>query len=191
MSTLTFRNGKSAARGGLDITISLSPEEATAAGMEATVIADWMDTYFWALAMLRTGTNTRTEEQRPDVAGDWYTVLNDLEHRLTPRLQGVVDAAIRRHHAQSGTLGELALSMDCAKSTAQSRRDAVLKGRNRPSIWENWATGSPRGAQVCEACGHLESEGDPLVITTEDGARIHRSHTIDPESGFYGAAFNH
>jgi len=39
---------------------------------------------------------------------------------------------------------------------------------------------------VCTACGHDGTPGDPLV-KSDDGSRIHRSHTTDPRSGFYGA----
>ncbi|TMR22088.1 hypothetical protein ETD86_13040 [Nonomuraea turkmeniaca] len=49
---------------------------------------------------------------------------------------------------------------------------------------------------VCGACGHEERPDDPLVLSDGDpsnpwdaaGGRIHRSHTTDPSSGFYGRA---
>lgn len=38
---------------------------------------------------------------------------------------------------------------------------------------------------TCCACGHEGTTSDPVVKTT-GGSRIHRSHTTDPRSGFYG-----
>lgn len=46
------------------------------------------------------------------------------------------------------------------------------------------------------ACGHPSRSGDPLVLSDGDpsnpwdaaGGRIHRSHTTDPASDFYGRA---
>jgi hypothetical protein len=40
---------------------------------------------------------------------------------------------------------------------------------------------------ICTACGHDGTPADPLVKSL-DGSRIHRSHTTDPRSGFYGQA---
>jgi len=43
-------------------------------------------------------------------------------------------------------------------------------------------TGKP-----CQACGHETTQQDPAVRTKDSGARIHKSHTETPSSGFYGA----
>lgn len=43
----------------------------------------------------------------------------------------------------------------------------------------------PRLRNACAACGHDGTSEDPLVVTT-DGSRVHRSHTTNPDSGFYG-----
>ncbi|MER7659797.1 hypothetical protein [Streptomyces albidoflavus] len=190
MSTQTpnpsFRSGADAIRGGLDITISLTPGEAKALGAEASVLADWFDTALWALALLRTGQNERGEQAPKDVTPQTlYTVLNDLDHRLLPRLQGVRDAAVRLHQEQGGSIGDLALAMDVAKSTAQSRRNAVV---NRPeTAWERWATAGGPEREHCGACGHPARQDDPIVTTADDDAfRIHRSHVVTPSSGFFG-----
>ncbi|MEV7975403.1 hypothetical protein [Streptomyces sp. NPDC086519] len=42
---------------------------------------------------------------------------------------------------------------------------------------------------ICSADGHPSTDEDPLV-TNLDGFRIHRSHTTDPTSGFYGQQQN-
>lgn len=47
---------------------------------------------------------------------------------------------------------------------------------------------------VCSACGNKATAADPLVLTGGDpsdpwssaGSRVHRSHTTDRSSGFYG-----
>lgn len=38
---------------------------------------------------------------------------------------------------------------------------------------------------ICAACGHNGTNADPLVKAT-DGFRIHRTHTTDRRSGYYG-----
>lgn len=190
MSTQTpnpsFRSGADAIRGGLDITISLTPGEAEALGMEAATLADWFDTALWALALLRNGYSDRGGQGAKDVTPDaLYTVLNDLDHRLLPRLQGVRDAAIRRHQELGGSIGHLALAMDVAKSTAQSRRNVVM---NRAATsWERWATEGGPERERCGACGHPARPTDPIVTTADDDAfRIHRSHAVTPGNGFFG-----
>jgi hypothetical protein len=39
----------------------------------------------------------------------------------------------------------------------------------------------------CQACGHPTTREDPPVRLKDGNARIHKSHTTDPKSGFYGA----
>jgi len=134
---ISYRTGDQAQQGGLDITISLTPEEAAAAGHIGD-LADWFDTALWALAVLRTGRVDRTDGHAL-TANDLHTVINDLDHRLLPRLQGIRDAAVRRHADLGGTYGDLATAMDTSRSTAQYRRDALTA--KTPSVWENWATG--------------------------------------------------
>ena len=38
---------------------------------------------------------------------------------------------------------------------------------------------------TCSACGHDGTSRDPLVLTN-DGFRVHQSHTTDPRDGLYG-----
>lgn len=142
--SLSFRHGADAAENGLDLVISLSPEEAEVLDADATLIADWVDTAMWALSLLRTGKNLRAEGgPTPVTAQTWFTVINDLENRLAPRLQGIVDAAVRTQARQGGTIDDLALAMDVPRSTAGYRRKAVLD--KFPGGWEQWATsGGPQ-----------------------------------------------
>ena len=43
-------------------------------------------------------------------------------------------------------------------------------------------------ARHCAACGHPEAPRNPLVLA-EDGYRVHVSHVLDPDDGYYGEAF--
>lgn len=135
----SFRSGPNATRGGLDITISLTPGEAEALDIEYATLADWFDTALWGLALLRNGYSDRGGQGSEDVTTEaLYTVIKDLDHRLLPRLQGLRDAAVRRHQELGGSIGELAAAMDVPKSTAQSRRNVVAN--RAPATWERWAT---------------------------------------------------
>lgn len=133
-----FRHGPDSIEGGGDIIISLTPAESAAVGGEAGVLADWFDTALWALAVLRSGHTVRNGPERQLTAEDLYTVINDLDHRLLPRLEGIRDAAVRQHQALGGSVGQLANAMDVARSTAQYRRDVLA--RTSASTWETWAT---------------------------------------------------
>jgi len=171
MESLSYRTGDDAHYGGVDITISLTPQEADALGAQASDLADWFHSALWALAILRSGRlptipdalHADAHKDQPAGPGDWYTIINDLDRRLLPRLQGVRDAAIRKHAEVGGTLPNLALAMDVPKSTAQSRRNAVLNGTDRPSPWELWATD---GGQ------HQDPSTDDLNDAVWDGRGI-------------------
>ena len=118
--------------------------------MDAALVADWMDTVFYALSRLRSGElrldGTRDERTLSDI----YTGINDLSVRLIPRLQGIVDALVRAHYDAGGTHGALARAMDVERSTAQTRGDKIRKAR--PTMWELWATGElePEQAQAAD-----------------------------------------
>lgn len=142
----SYRTGPESIRGGLDITISLTPGEAQALGTDAADLADWFDTALWAIALLRTGLNERGGEQQAITPDTLYTAISDLDRSLIPRLQGARDAIIRLHQELGGSIGQAKRAMDVAKSTAQSRRNAVT---HRPeTAWELWATkGGPDTAE--------------------------------------------
>lgn len=131
-----FTYGDNARMNGVDITISLTPAQAKALGGEAGVMADWLHSVLHAMAMLRTGRNAQGE---PYFTGpsDWFTAINDIDHRLIPRLEGVRDAVVRSHANSGGTVEHLALAMDVPDSTAQFRQQVLL--RTMPSTWEKWA----------------------------------------------------
>jgi len=190
MESLSYRTGNDARRGGLDITISLTPEEVAAIGSDASALADWFDTTLWALAMLRSDTNTRGKEAgRRMTAADLSYVITDLDSRLLPRLQGILTSAIRQQARLGGTLGDLARAMDAPKSTAQSRRATTTS--HPANTWELWASQGGPAMERCVACGKPAVGGDPIVTTDDDDApyRIHRSHTEDKRSGFRGVPY--
>jgi len=131
---LDYQYGDDARQGATDIIISLTPEEVRRLGVDAAVLADWFDTALWVLARLRNGHEM--------TAQDWHTAINDLDHRLLPRIEGIRDAVIRAHAAAGGSVGDLALAMDVPRSTAQYRREVLLAAP--PGLWESWAlSGGP------------------------------------------------
>lgn len=134
MTPIHTSSGERARLGGLDVTISLTPEEAEALGIEAWMLADWMHSVLIALARLRRGEMT-TERA--------WDAITAVQTRLLPRLEGVRDASIRAHADAGGTYGDLALAMEVSRSTAQYRRDVLSS--SEPSMWEVWATsGGPQ-----------------------------------------------
>ncbi|MGV9267405.1 hypothetical protein ACWDRR_22390 [Kitasatospora sp. NPDC003701] len=121
-------------------TVDLDAEESRAVGIDASMMADWMDTVLWGLALLRTGYSHRNGLRRAAV-GSWEDLINDLVHRLEPRIKGIIDAAVRTHASMpGGTVADLALAMGVPTKTAQSRRDRILK--EFPGGWERWAIGA-------------------------------------------------
>ena len=108
--------------------------------MDAVMVADWMDTVFYALDRLRSGELRLDGTRDEDTLSAIYTGINDISTRLIPRLQGIVEALVRAHYDAGGTHGELARAMDVERSTAQTRGDKIRKTAP-PSTWERWATG--------------------------------------------------
>ena len=148
--------------GGLDIVLSFSPEQIDALGPDASTFVDWVETALWALAALRDGGvwGSGFEYARPADVKHWHMVVNDLEHRLLPRLAGIRDAAVREHAAHGGSVGDLARAMDVPRSTAQSRREALSAGE--PAGWEAWArTEQPAAPQVKPLLDPAEPEPYP------------------------------
>ncbi|WP_051743083.1 hypothetical protein [Kitasatospora sp. MBT66] len=133
---LHFRTGKAAIQGGTDLVISLTPAQSAALGGEAGTLAEWFDTALWITAVLRSKTDPDGNPYAPGPDG-WHTAINDLDSRLIPRLEGIRDAVVRAQAAAGGSVGDLALAMDVARSTAQYRRESLLA--KDPSLFEDWA----------------------------------------------------
>ena len=66
-----------------------------------------------------------------------------LERDLIPALEGIRDGAVRAHADAGGSHAQLAEAMGVARSTAQSRLEALQE--RGPSAHEQWATGASQG----------------------------------------------
>ncbi|MFE7442401.1 hypothetical protein ACFU7X_18340 [Streptomyces chartreusis] len=124
--------------GGGDIVISLTPEQSQKLGMDVGMMADWFHSALWALATLR----TVNPAERTVSKSSWHTMVNDVDKRLLPRIEGIRDALIRAYDTSGGSVNDLAMAMDVPRSTAQYRRD-VLR-RTAQSKWEAWVFSSPQ-----------------------------------------------
>lgn len=145
---LAYQDDDDARRGGLDITISLTPDQAAAIGADAAELAEALDTLLVGLAALRTNHSPgpapgHSLKDQPVEAGRVWTewLLRDLT-LLRARVAAMTSAAIRAHAEQGGSHGELAEAMHVSRSTAQRRRDTVR--RNPPTAAERWATTLPK-----------------------------------------------
>lgn len=143
---LTYRRGTDARRGGLDLVLSLTPDQLVAVG-DVVDLAEALDTVLVGIAALRTGadpqhpTGGASLKDKPISAGlDWDEWLLADTATLLTRLRGVQDAAIRAHADHGGSYGALARALGTARSTAQSRRDELA--RSEPEAAERWATGA-------------------------------------------------
>jgi len=171
--------------GGADLVISLSGAEATALGMEAATLADWFASALAAVVAMRTGHVAGDPANgAPTVADTWYWVINDVDNRLLPRIEGIRDAAIRAHIAAGGSLDRLALAMDAPKSSAQ--RPWNRARTTEPTLWERWATGTlpePQRAELPDAPAVDQSDGDDPVVATVPPMPVHAVTYRDRATG--------
>ncbi|GLY54848.1 NUDIX domain-containing protein [Lentzea sp. NBRC 102530] len=142
--------GEGTKRGGLDLVMSLTPDQADALGPDAYTIAEAVDTVLVALAALRTGhdpdvtleeiRSSGSMKDRPvSSAPIWHTwVLSDTT-KLQAFLEGVLHATLRGYAGEGASYGQLATVLGIPRATAQTRRDAVCKAAPNPA--ELWATG--------------------------------------------------
>lgn len=151
---ISYRTGDDTEHGGLDITISLTPEEARALGPTRELV-EWMDSALWALGMLRTGHNSRAKGNPEPTREDWYVALNDIDHHLLSHLAGIRDAAVRAHAEAGGTVQELANAMDVKRSAAQYRREQIVHLPPKPA--EEWARTAPEAGADADSAWDLDS----------------------------------
>lgn len=85
----TTRPARESRLGG-DLVISLPPGQPQKLGMEAGTPADWFHSALWTLAMLRTA--NPAADTIP--SSTWHTMINDVDHRLLPRSEGIRDARL-------------------------------------------------------------------------------------------------
>ncbi|WP_370153206.1 hypothetical protein [Streptacidiphilus sp. EB129] len=137
-------HGQDAAEGGLDITISLTPAEADAIGIDAVDLAEWFDSVLVTLAMMRTGIVARRPRFPTPGVDDWCTAVCDTFQ--PPRLQGLADAVIRTARRLGLSYADFAESMDVSRSTAQSRVRKITG--QPPAGFESWALGGDPAAAL-------------------------------------------
>lgn len=139
---ITMRQGAEAGRGGLDLTLSLTADQADALGVDAHHLVDYLDTVLVQIAALRmrrdpvlpdvrtvAAAPSRqvvgevTAKDRPVFQGARWDerVLQEVSALLT-LLDGVRDATLRDHAGRGGSISQAGYAMGVSKATAQSRR---------------------------------------------------------------------
>jgi hypothetical protein len=150
---LTYRHGSESERGGLDIVISLTPDQVAALGRDTGELAEALDTMLVGLAAFRTGHSPRipagaavSPKDRPIETGPAWTewLIRDLSV-LRQRVAGATAAAVRTHARQERSYAALAEAMRVTRSTAQRRRDTVTA--ELPKAPELWAITYPKEAR--------------------------------------------
>lgn len=123
-----------------DLITTLSPEERELLPTNLMEVAEFTHAVAWSMTLLRSlERNGRYGDDSADDRAHLRGIIRALDQRLIPHLEGIRDAAVRRHQALGGSYGELADAMGVARSTAQSRSE-VLQERE-PSEHERWVTG--------------------------------------------------
>jgi len=155
--------GQDTAKGGLDITISLTPAEDDALGVDAFTLAEWFESVLSTLAMLRTGSVANRPKFPTPGLDDWSTAVGDT-YQL-PLLQGLADATIRIARGLGMSYADFAQAMDVSRSTAQSR---VRKITGRPPVgFENWALGGDPAAALTRFKPIAEGPRNPWDYRTD------------------------
>lgn len=134
------------APGLVDLIVTLTDEEAALLGSDAMAAGEPAHLTAWALILLRTlerdGTFTSRYREKGDPDDDLASLrglIVALDRDVLPRLRGIRDAAVRAHQDRGGSYGQLAAAMNVARSTAQTRADALAA--QAPSPQELWARG--------------------------------------------------
>lgn len=160
---ITTRQGVAAHRGGLDLTISLTADQADALGADAHRLVDYLDTVMVQIAAIRTHAEPVLPEARVIPAVPAQQVVSEVTAKDRPIFQGVQwdervlqevsallsmldgvrDATLRRHAGHHGSIRRAGYAMGVSKATAQSRRNAL----QAPSPAELWAAGAYGGVR--------------------------------------------
>ena len=149
---------------GLDVVIHLDATEAAAVAADADMLAGWLGDVIDAMTDLRLG--TWADDPDRGRAGTAAAVAA-IHHRLTPRLRGVLDAAVRAHRAAGGSVRHLQEAMDAPHpSGAQYARDRLP---DTPGVWERWATGTLHDPAESTDTASTTTQGDddmrPVIIS--------------------------
>jgi 8-oxo-dGTP pyrophosphatase MutT (NUDIX family) len=175
---LNIYEGGDARRGGVDLTISLTKDQADALGEDAGQLVEALDTVLVGLAALRTGrdpirTSNPSDKDTPVSSGtDWQEwLLRDLS-MLEARLQGVQAATVRAHAEAGGSYGALATAMAVAKGTAQTRREAVESCGGPDVASGSWSAEGP-GPSTLERFTRKHMSAAELWATGKNGPVDH------------------
>jgi hypothetical protein len=145
MAMLYAAQGNKARQGGEDATISLTPEQADALGIDIHDMGTYLDTILRGVAAIRTHHNPTNDADSEPLERDGLWGLEGLiasTTTLAGRLRAIQAVAIREHAAVGGSYGQLAAAMGVSRATAQGRRDAVT--HREPTAQEEWVTRLPR-----------------------------------------------
>lgn len=175
---LIENEGKRAKRGGYDLTISLTPDQAEALGVHAYDLAEALDTVLVAIAAARTGADPVDPKEGHDLkdtpvsdAKRWSQWVIGAATTLLDRVDAVRAAAIREHAEQGGSYGELANAMSVTRATAQTRRNTIV--RSEPTPQEQWVSSpAPKagpGYHEAHAFGEDEAERGRERVNIADG----------------------
>ena len=128
-------------RGGADLTLSFTGDQADALGQDGAELAEWLDTVLVGIAALRTGQVPAVPEggrasgkDRP-IGRYWADRLLRESSALLARIEGVRDAALREHVAADFFFSDSAQAMGSSKGTAQHRRTRVRTGLSAAELW--------------------------------------------------------
>jgi hypothetical protein len=133
-------DGRGPGDGGAEVVIRLRPSEAGPWPHDLEISAEVVDTFFWAVGMLRGGLDERGVEPSPPRTGDWLRVLADLE-RLRGRIDGVRAAAVRAYSEAGGDAVRLGLALHRSPGDAEEFVRRVV--RAEPGTMERWARARP------------------------------------------------
>lgn len=138
--------------GGRDLVIPLGPADVAAIGAgDLAVLGEDVAAALAGLAAFRAGGAADVDELG--------ALAGALSIRLLPRLEAIRDAAIRAHRTAGGSVGQLAAALDVARSTAQSRREALTA--RPPGPGEAWVRGSAGDGDTGPAAPDKAGAGPP------------------------------
>jgi hypothetical protein len=140
------------------VTITPTRDERKALGPDFALLADQFATLLLCLAQLR-GSNRWSLSRETIELG-----LNDVVRKLQTAVDGVGAALVREHHDVHLPLTHLADTLGVPLSTAQYRRDKVLKN-NPSSDAEAWAT--PSGTRYAQPPQPEPERPRELVASSE------------------------
>jgi hypothetical protein len=135
-------------------------------GRDRDLLREYYDSIEYALDALRADRWALDGTGDKKTLADIHACINDIETRLQPRLQGLVNALIRAHHMAGGSIGQVANAMDKSRSTAQYRSEQVL--RNEPGTWEQWARGDLVGQEYLHSLRDDPDRSKGYVTEPED-----------------------